>query len=356
MTDFLFAWLQGTWSLLVESAPYFLVGLFLAGLIWLFVNQRTLQRYVSDRSIKGVLRAAIVGLPLPLCSCSVLPVAAGLRNNGAGKGPTVAFLIATPESGVDSILLTYSLTDPLLTVARPVTAFIAATAAGITETIIGESNPGPKMETIPACDNPGCTDSCANPPNENRPAGWRNLVAAVRYAYGELLEDLAPYLVLGFLLAGIVSALLGERFAELPAVVASGWIGYAGAVVIGVPLYICASSSTPLAAALLQAGFSPGAILVFLLVGPATNVASLVVLKKIIGLAATARYLVAIIVVAILGGIAADWLYNVLDFRPDYGTAGDANGDRLFSFLSAVALTALILFHAVRSLVRRIKV
>jgi uncharacterized membrane protein YraQ (UPF0718 family) len=199
VTAFLTAWAEGTWQMILDSAPYFLLGLVLAGLIWVFLNEKNLSRLVGSNRNKAVWRAAIIGVPLPLCSCSVLPVATQLRQTGLSKGATASFLISTPESSVDSILLTYSLTDPLLTVARPVVAFLTAAAAGLTENAFdGESAPA-RLEPVTV----GCGDNCARASDHNNNGSIPGrILGGLRHAFTTLIGDLAPYLFLGFFLAG----------------------------------------------------------------------------------------------------------------------------------------------------------
>ena len=306
--------------MLVESAPYFLLGLALAGIVWVFLNEANLTRLIGKRPAGAVLRAALIGVPLPLCSCSVLPLARELRQSGLSKGATTSFLIATPESSVDSIILTYSLTDPLMTVARPVTAFITASAAGLLENAFDR-----KVQPViaPVAD-AACPDGCGCEPSRTGAGSIvSRLWVGLRHAFTTLLDDLAPYLLVGFLLAGLVAALLGDRISELGMVAGNPAAAYAGAVLIGVPLYVCATSSTPLAAVFLGLGFPPGAVLVFLMVGPATNIATLVVLKKILGFWSTVRYLLTIVVVAVLFGLMVDVAYDSLGMTAQY--ASDAH-------------------------------
>jgi len=334
--------------MLVESALFFLLGLILAGVIWLVLNEKNVRRIVGENKYQAVFRAALVGVPLPLCSCSVLPVARQLRESGVGKGGTVSFLIATPESSVDSILLTYSLTDPLLTVARPIAAFLTAVVAGVAESSFEDSTISrraiPVSQPVAAC----CDSCCAaEPPAATSGGAFAKLTAGLRHSFTTLIGDLAPYLLMGYLLAGLVAALLGPHMDRLPVALTSGWAAYVGAAVVGVPLYVCATSSTPLAAVLLASGFPPGAILVFLMVGPATNIAALTVLKKILGLAASLRYLASIVIVSVACGLALDWLYKALKVTPSYALGGENGHAGWFSIAGAVVLSALILWHTI---------
>jgi len=350
---FLQNWAEATWLMLVDSAFLFIIGLVLAGLLWLVMNEKNISRLISGGGVKGVFKAALLGIPLPLCSCSVLPVASQFRRSGVGKPSVMSFLISTPESGVDSIALTYTLTDPVLTVARPVTAFLTAFSAGITETFFKD-----KREIIPTLAD-GCGDDCGcTCSNSNENSGKQNIIirilSSIKYAFTVLLSDLAPYLFLGFVLAGLVGALIGDNLVNIPEVFRTGWAGYAGAVVIGLPLYICASSSTPLAAVLLTGGLTPGAILVFLMVGPATNIASLVVFKKILGFRSTVRYLTAIVVVSIICGILTDRVYTLLNISAEYHSRTAENGAGIIHIAAALVLVFFILFYSYKWLLKKL--
>ena len=298
--------------MLTASSLWFLIGIVLAGLVWHFFRDRSIARLMAGNNRKGVLRAALIGLPLPLCSCSVLPVASQLRSSGAGRGQVAAFLVSTPETGVDSIALTYSLTDPILTIARPVAAFVTALAAGTIETAF------PDTQTLISQDSSSCDSGCCDCATNKAIQPKQGIFRSIHYAFTDLLGDLAPYLVFGFLLAGLVGALFGQHMTELPELLRSGWGGYLGAVIVGLPLYICASSSTPLAAALLAGGFSPGMVLVFMMSGAATNLSTIAVVKRILGLPGTIRYLITIVVVSILFGLLTDQAYLLLNVHPSY--------------------------------------
>lgn len=348
MTEFLTAWALATWQVLADSALYFLMGLVLAGLVWIVLNEENLRTLLGRNRNRAVYRAALLGVPLPLCSCSVLPVASQLRASGLSKGGTVSFLISTPESSVDSILLTYSLTDPLLTVARPIAAFLTAVAAGLFENSFhSEASPaGQAGDSTPICE---CDSSLTVDVN---PAGWSaRIVAGFKHSFTTLIGDLAPYLLLGYALAGLTAAVVGS-----PLDMTSGgvWWSYLAALVIGVPLYICATSSTPLAAVLLGAGFPPGAIMVFLMVGPATNLATLTVTKRILGMASTVRYVVSIVVVSLICGLVLDWLYHLLQIDPSYRVMAAGQDESYLQLVAGIILAGLILYHSASRTIRKL--
>lgn len=341
---------ESTWIILVDSAFLLLVGIFLAGLLHILLKRTNLSKIIHGNKNIVVLKSALFGIPLPLCSCSVLPMAEQLRRSGMNKGGTASFLISTPETGVDSILLTYSLTDPLMTVARPVAAFVTALSAGLAVNFIDNSknnNPNDRIDTA--------TKNCNNLDIKNNPSSfYGNVKEMVNYSIKTLLKDLAPYLLLGYFLAGIVSLILGNSFEHVPQFLSTGWVSYLGAVVVGLPMYICATSSTPLAAILIGAGFSPGAILVFLLVGPATNIASLTVVSTILKKKALFVYLLSIISISVISGIVLDYLYKLLAIQTDYRLQESTYEPNMLSILSAIILTVFICYFSLKKYFKRL--
>jgi len=235
-----------------------------------------------------------------------------LRKQGATKGATTAFLISTPESGVDSIAVTYALLDPILTVARPVAAFITAFAAGIIENLFSYRDGKAEIPLHHPCPVDGCCDGtdCAPQAHKNHHSFAEKLKSGVRYAVSELWADIAGWFFIGLLLAGAITTIIPED--AIGRTVGSGLPAMLIMLAVGIPLYICATASTPIAAALILKGVSPGAALVFLLAGPATNVATLTVLVNILGKRAAVIYLLAIAVCAVVFGLAVDQVYAFL--------------------------------------------
>jgi uncharacterized membrane protein YraQ (UPF0718 family) len=235
-----------------------------------------------------------------------------LRKQGANNGATTAFLISTPESGVDSISITYALLDPIMTVARPVAAFITAAAAGITENLFSASTVDSKIVPDLSCPVDGCCDGESCTPEEHRQhhTFWEKLKAGMHFAMNDLWDDLAVWFLIGLVLAGMITVLIpADIFSTY---LGSGLPAMLLMLAVGIPLYICATACTPIAAALILKGVSPGAALVFLLAGPATNMASLTVLTGVLGKRATAIYLTAIAVCAVSFGLVVDQVYASL--------------------------------------------
>ncbi|CAG34863.1 hypothetical membrane protein [Desulfotalea psychrophila LSv54] len=246
----------------------------------------------------------------------MLPAAASLKKQGANNGATTAFLISTPESGVDSIAVSYALLDPIMTIMRPLAAFVTATLAGFLENIISYKRQAPAIqmfseveETEECCSDPACGST-----NRSGDTLRHKLVEGIRFALFDVWADIALWFFAGVILAGSITALV-------PTGIIENWLG--GGIeslllmlVFGIPLYICATASTPIAAALILKGVSPGAALVFLLTGPATNITSLSVLLKILGKKGTIRYLISIAVMAVIFGLLTDSIYSSLGISP----------------------------------------
>ncbi len=246
----------------------------------------------------------------------MLPAAASLKKQGANKGATTAFLISTPESGVDSIAVTYALLDPIMTVVRPVAAFVTAFAAGILENLLSFTKNQEEIAVTNSCPVDDCCDGVDCPPEVHRShhSFFEKIRAGIRYAVVDVWGDIVMWFFAGLLLAGIITALIPDDFM-------SQWLG--GGIsamllmlVFGIPLYICATASTPIAAALILKGVSPGAALVFLLVGPATNITSLSVLVGILGKRSVVRYLFMLSLFAVLFGLSVDFIYQFLGISP----------------------------------------
>jgi hypothetical protein len=261
-------------------------------------------RHLGRPGLAGVVKASLFGIPLPLCSCSVIPVASSIRKQGASKGAFVSFLISTPETGIDSIAISYALLGPLWAIVRPVAAFVTALTAGA---LVDRIDPASASTRGHARENPGGNGACAESRAcADRPPtiAGRRITAALRYGLVDMIADLSPWLVGGFLLAGLATAAIPDGF--LQSYVGTGLSAMLVMLIVGLPLYVCSTSSTPIAAALIARGLSPGAALVFLLVGPATNIVTMVVVSRDVGRRGLAIYLLTIAVVAVAFGLLID--------------------------------------------------
>ena len=269
-------------------SPWLVAGFFAAGVIAVWIPRAWVNRVMGGSSgFSGILRAVLVGVPLPICSCGVLPIATGLRRNGAGKGATAAFLISTPQTGIDSILATYALMGPVFAIARP----LAATLTGI----VG----GAAVSAV------GGDDASASAADDS-PSSSRGLKAILWQAYRRLLGSVVKPLAIGLAISALVTVLVPDGFfAE--AFGGRDWLAMPAMAIVGFPMYVCSTASIPIAASLILKGVSPGAAFVFLMVGPAMNAMSVTTVASLIGRKAAAAYVATIIVGAILCGCAVNF-------------------------------------------------
>lgn len=309
MVTFLYNILSASWGLLEQASIYILFGLLIGGLLKVFLSPAYVASHLGGGRFSSVFKAALFGIPIPLCSCGVLPAAASLKKQGANNGATTAFLISTPESGVDSISITWALLDPIMTVARPVSAFISAFAAGIAENFFNPPEKAKQATPDLSCPIDNCCDGVDCPPEEHRNhhSFQSKFKVGVKYAATDLWADLAGWFFIGILLAGVITVLVPDDV--ISRYLGGGLSSMLLMLAFGIPLYICATASTPIAAVFIMKGVSPGTALVFLLVGPATNVTSLSVLVGLLGKRATVLYLTSIAVVSVLCGLAVDAIY-----------------------------------------------
>lgn len=337
MTDLLTQLLQETWHILTDAAPFVIFGFLAAGLIKGILPDEVIARHLGGSSFNAVVKASLLGIPLPLCSCGVIPAAIGLRRQGAGRGPSAAFLVSTPESGVDSIAITWALLDPVMTVVRPVAAFITGTLTGMLIGFLPEEKTELDVEQCTCV----CDDACSESAKSSKSPLFLRLVDGTRYAFDELLKDIGGWLLLGVLIAGLVATLVPDGFFAI-------LFEYQAAslllmLLLGIPLYICASASTPIAAALVLKGLSPGAALVFLLAGPATNAATLTVVARFWGRKATLVYLTVIACCSLVLGWLVNELYSWADL--DIGhwvTTSETHAVSVWGNLTAMVLLVLI--------------
>lgn len=294
-------YLQILWKYLLTSAPYLLFGLFISGLIHQWAPLDKIKDWLGGSGVSSVFKAAFLGVPLPLCSCSVIPTAVTLKKNGASNGATSAFLISTPESGVDSISLTYALIDLPMTIIRPLAAFSSAFLAGILQHYLN------KFEF----DNKSCDSkkSCCSKENKNTKVPNNlidKLLASITFGFGKLINDIATWLAIGILLGALIDLVMPDDFFASLSLFQNKFM----ILIVGIPLYICASASTPIAVSLMLKGLSPGGALLFLLVGPATNISNIAVLQKYIGKKGVIINLISIVLVALAFSFLTDYLYS----------------------------------------------
>ncbi|WP_235263443.1 permease [Nitrincola sp. A-D6] len=248
--------IAGFLSVALSAAPWLLLGLLIAGLIKSYMPEQLLQRWMGGKSLASIVRAAIIGVPLPLCSCGAIPTALALHRGGAGRGPTTAFLIGTPGVGVDSILLTSVLLGPLMAVARVLGAVITAISTGL---LISLTDAPAVVQQNVTAKRACCANDCSDSQQQSHASAASfhargKLASGLAYAFGDLLDDISAWLIAGLVLAGVLVTLVPP---ETLSGLSGGFLSLLLMAVIGIPLYICATAATPVAAGLLLAGITP---------------------------------------------------------------------------------------------------
>ena len=281
-------------DLINSMAPYLLLGFFLAGVMHAFVPQTLYRRYLGGGSFRSVLNAALLGIPLPLCSCGVIPTAMSLRKEGASRGATVSFLISTPQTGVDSIIATYSLMGLPFALLRPLVALVTSLMGGCLVNKF-DSKDQVSVEDVPSFI------------SQKEPESFlQKIKSAFRYAFVEMMQDIGRWLLLGLVVAGLITVFVPDSFFALFA--DKPLLSMLLVLAFAIPMYLCATGSIPIAVALMLKGLSPGTALVLLMAGPAVNVASMLVISKVMGRKTLLLYILSIVSGAIVFGLGVDYL------------------------------------------------
>jgi len=282
--------ISNLWMIVNQFSPYLISGCLIAGILSIFLTVEIVQKYLGKGKLSSVFIASLLGVPIPLCSCGVIPVSAYLRKHGASKGATTSFLISTPQTGVDSIFLTYGMLGPLFAIYRPVVAFISGVLGGSMVHLF--DNDVSKIDSI-ECDDDCCDDTKSK----------SILYRILNYGFVRLPLDIVNPLIVGILLSSVIIIFIPHNYFEM---YGSGITGMVIMLILGLPTYVCATASVPLAFALYTKGFSLGAMLVFLMAGPATNITTMSVIYKILGRKNLLIYLLSIISCSIGAGLMLD--------------------------------------------------
>ena len=374
------------WSSFLLLAPMLLLGLLLSGLIHVFISRQAILRWLHDDSLKSVTLSSAIGVPVPLCSCSVVPVVAEMRNKGASRSSCMSFLITAPETGADSILVTNAFFGPIVAIIRLVISFITAVVAGIfciglikDDRDEAEASDHPHGHDCSHDHHPSLIadrDDCyvspsqlkvllvnwlkglagrqstGEVPTDNQEFDLKKLVKHIfRYGFIEIADDILFALLVGVVLGGVLflaipSDLMAHEYAR--------YLSYPVMVLIGIPLYICASASTPIAAALVAKGVSPGAALIFLMTGPATNTGTIAIIVSQFGTRFASIYVAAVIAVTVVLGIAIDALLLAAGIAISVNLdASHAPAVQLLQWGSALLLIALIVWRFRAGALRR---
>jgi uncharacterized membrane protein YraQ (UPF0718 family) len=294
MLEFLKSIAVDFWATMGRMSPYLLFGFAVAGILKILIPTSFVQKHLSGKGIRPVFWASLFGVPLPLCSCSVIPVSMSLHKQGASKGATIAFLLSTPQTGVDSIFVTLSLLGPVFMVARPVIALITGVIGGVAVNLFDRRD-----------------FAITKDQDEEDSSGNKSkLITGFRHAFVVLPRDIGTAMLAGLIIAAIISIAVPDDF--FTEKIGSGLGEMILMMLVGIPLYVCATASVPIAAALIAKGLSPGAALVFLMTGPATNAASFVIIWKILGRRTAIIYILTVAVCALASGLLLDAMFSDL--------------------------------------------
>lgn len=331
MTQLIVSYFKAFWELFNEMAIFLMIGFFFAGFLHVFIRKERIGKYLGSNDLKSSVNASLLGVPLPLCSCGVIPAGLSFLKNGASKGATVSFLISTPQTGVDSIMVTYSMLGWPLAIIRPLVAFITGVTGGVITNLFQKNI---KEEVIP------------NIADDSAPLTFTGKIRELlRYGFVDFLQDISKWLIIGLAVAAVLTLLIPPDF--FTTYIAYKWLNMLLVLAVSVPLYVCATGSVPIAAVLMMKGLSPGAALVFLMAGPATNVATISVLAKSLGKGAMMAYLFTIIGGALLAGSFIDAFLPAEWFTGFMNHSGHNHNDGSWLHLSASIVLALLLVNGI---------
>jgi len=335
--------LRESYFLFGKMAPYLLFGFFIAGILHVFIKADMITKYLGGNNASSVIKASLFGIPLPLCSCSVIPAAMSLRREGASRGAVLSFLISTPTTGVDSMLATYSLMGGFFTVYRIIAAFVTGVLSGLLSNfLIKEKNPRPAEEK----------DTCkfCGSREEHDHSISSKIRGVFNYAFRDLLKDSGAALIIGIVIGGGIAYFMPASFIET--YMGSGLKAMVIMLLIGIPMYVCATASIPIAAALMMKGMDPGAAVVFLIAGPATNIVTMAVVAKSMGSRTLLVYLFSIVAGSMTLGMVFGPIYRyfyggkavllmpVHQHEAFFGWVGNASG---------IVLLVLIVYNVIRT-------
>ncbi len=325
-----------------EMSPYILLGFIIAGFLHVFIKPDLMARHLAGKGLKPVIKAALVGIPLPLCSCGVLPTAVSLRRQGASKGASTSFLIATPQTGVDSIAATYSLLGLPFAILRPIGALLGAALGGIAVSKLDPENP----DTAGAQGH----SACAITEDINAPKSFfQKITEAFRYGLVDMVANVGKWLVIGLVIAALITVLVpDELFLGLSRYPLLAMLVM---VVVSVPMYICATGSIPIALSLICKGLTPGVGFVLLMAGPAANFASMMILSKTLGRKSTHIYVGSVVITAMIMGLMIDYLLPREWFIPsisEFSSHCHTSGIGVFESICSVILIGLLIYAGVK--------
>lgn len=364
--EYIFEFIDALIDLSNAMAPYILFGLVFAGILHELVPETLVTKHLGKENVSSVVKSTVFGIPLPVCSCGVIPLATSIKKSGASKGATLSFLISTPITGVDSILATYGMFGWAFTLYRVFTSMIIATVAGILTNIF-DRNPEedvvkssafslktsnapaqgvsfattPKFSTAVNEPEEEVASCCSSSACDSEDSKGFSIKKAMKYAFMTLLSDIAKPLFWGLIIGALITIAIPQNLSEI--LIEYSWLSYVIVIAIAIPMYVCATASLPIAAALMLSGVSAGAAFVFLSAGPATNTVTIGVVKKMLGSRSLYIYLGSIIVGSVIFGLGLDYLFNISNINPQSLVHMDEHAG-IFSSISSVILWSFVIY------------
>lgn len=325
-------------DLINQMSPYVLLGFSFAGLMHAFIPNNLYSKYLGGNSLRSVINALILSIPLPLCSCGVIPTAMSLRREGASKGATTAFLISTPQTGIDSIIATYSILGLPFAIIRPIAAILTALLGGI----LGITFADEKEK------NYNTEQHESNTVEEPKRGFLQKIAGGIKYAFVDMMQDIGRWLVMGLVIAGIITVFVPDSFFEFFS--QSSLLSMMLVLLLAIPMYLCATGSIPIAVALMLKGLSPGTALVLLMAGPAVNTASMLIVNKVMGRRTLLIYIGSIIAGSMIFGLGIDYLLPREWFLQPLATFHEHchHGLPVFNIICSVLLLALLVNAFIR--------
>lgn len=321
MIEFIQRLINETIFLFLEISPYLILGFFFAGVIHTLLGESYIRKHFAKSGIASTVKATILGIPLPICSCGVIPIAESLRKDGASKSSVMSFLVSTPSSGVDSVFATYALMGPVFAVFRPIASLLSGIAVGAATHFADKEK-----------------EQVVESGNELKPE--KSFKDALVYGFKVLPSEIAQWLLIGVAVGGLISTLIPQDFAST--YLSTPFLHYFVILLISVPLYVCATGSIPIAASLLMKGIMPGAVLAFLIAGPATNTVTLSFVYKKLGKKVAVIYLISIAITSIFLGIIFDLITGGVNVSSIVAHTHGENGTGIITLISGIGLLLLL--------------
>lgn len=274
-----------------------MLGFLFAGIFKAFIPPEALFKHLGEKGLKTVLMVTLIGIPLPLCSCGVIPTGIAIYRQGASKAATLAFFIATPATTITTILLVWGMLGWKFMVAEVLASFGIALITGIlSQTLLKEAPRGENtsFQTGRHTFHLREVSTCEECQQEFK----ARVKEVFHYGFVKMIDEIGIYLLIGLIGAGVISALIPTGM--IGYYLGSGILPILVIVLIATPMYICSTASVPFAAALISKGFHPAAGLVFLIAGPATNLSTVLAIAKSMDKRTATLYLGSIILLSIL--------------------------------------------------------